>query len=64
MRRLARARIERAARDIGVTEHANESARRLLRTLFSADGYTTDVSFRIPLVVRGRVDAHERVHSQ
>jgi hypothetical protein len=43
--RLARAQLEAAARDLGVTEHAETSARRALRTLFEADGYTVEVEF-------------------
>ena len=34
-----------AAGELGVTAHAEESARRLLGALIHADGYTVDVTF-------------------
>jgi hypothetical protein len=42
---LARQRLQHAAVDLAVREHAEESARRLLAGLFAADGYTVDVRF-------------------
>jgi hypothetical protein len=42
---LARAQLVNAAGELGVTSHAEESARRLLGALIHADGYTVDVSF-------------------
>jgi hypothetical protein len=42
---LARAQLIHAAGDLGVTAHAEESARRLLVALIDADGYTLDVTF-------------------
>ena len=42
--RLARARLAEAARESGITEHANRSARQLLETMFSTDGYTAEVN--------------------
>ncbi|HTS88318.1 MAG TPA: DUF4230 domain-containing protein [Gemmatimonadales bacterium] len=42
---LARARLESAARELEVRQHAEESARRLLTALFAPDGYTVDVEF-------------------
>lgn len=42
--RLARAQLQRAARESGITEHANRSARQLLETMFSRDGYTAQVT--------------------
>lgn len=42
---LARQRLRSAANDLSVREHAEESARRLLTTLFAPDGYTVDVIF-------------------
>jgi hypothetical protein len=41
--RLARAQLLRAARESGITEHANRSARQLLEAMFSRDGYTAEV---------------------
>src|SRR5919107_905103 len=41
--RLARAQIERAGRDMGIIEHANRSAKELLETMFTTDGYKADV---------------------
>jgi Protein of unknown function (DUF4230) len=42
---LARERIQSAARETAVRQHAEESARRLLMGLFAPDGYTVDVQF-------------------
>src|SRR5688572_23839101 len=42
---LARAQLIHAAGDLGVTAHAEESARRLLVALIHADGYMVDVTF-------------------
>lgn len=42
---LARQRLQHAAVDLAVREHAEESARRLLSGLFAADGYSVDVQF-------------------
>jgi len=42
---LARQRLRSAAADLSVREHAEESARRLLTSLFSPDGYAVDVIF-------------------
>jgi hypothetical protein len=42
---LARERLESAARETAVRQHAEESARRLLTGLFAPDGYTVDVQF-------------------
>ncbi len=42
---LARQQLITAAGEIGVTAHAEESARRLLGALIHADGYTVDVTF-------------------
>jgi hypothetical protein len=47
-----RARIERAGEEMNVVEHAERSARTLLQTLFAVDGYSVDVAFRTPLVVK------------
>ena len=43
---LAREQLVSAAGELGVTAHAEESARRLLGALIHADGYTVEVSFR------------------
>lgn len=42
---LARQQLVSAAGELGVTAHAEESARRLLGALIHADGYTVDVTF-------------------
>jgi hypothetical protein len=42
---LAREQLVSAAGELGVTAHAEESARRLLGALIHADGYTVDVTF-------------------
>jgi Protein of unknown function (DUF4230) len=42
---LARDQLVSAAGELGVTAHAEESARRLLAALIHADGYSTEVSF-------------------
>jgi hypothetical protein len=43
--RLAREQLENGARDMGIAEHAEKSAREVLQALVSTDGYTTEVSF-------------------
>jgi hypothetical protein len=51
IQRQVRAQLERAGQELGVTEHANRGAKRLLETLLAADGYTVDVTVRSrPLV--------------
>jgi len=42
---LAREQLVKAAGELGVTAHAEESARRLLGALIHADGYSVDVTF-------------------
>jgi hypothetical protein len=42
---LARDQLIEAAGELGVTAHAEESARRMLGALIHADGYTVDVTF-------------------
>jgi hypothetical protein len=42
---LAREQLVSSAGELGVTAHAQESARRLLSALINADGYTVDVTF-------------------
>jgi hypothetical protein len=42
---LARDQLVAAAGELGMTAHAQESARRLLGALIHADGYTVDVTF-------------------
>jgi hypothetical protein len=46
--RLAREQLVRSAGEIELARHTEESARRLLKALVSADGYTTEVSFSAP----------------
>ncbi len=48
---LARQQLVSSAGELGVVRHAEESARRLLESLISADGYTVKVVF-------GRVAQH------
>jgi hypothetical protein len=43
--RLARDQLVRSAGEVELARHAEESARRLLQALISADGYTTAVTF-------------------
>jgi hypothetical protein len=43
--RLAREQLVKSAGEVELTRHTEESARRLLEALVSADGYTTEVSF-------------------
>ena len=47
-----RAQLERAGEEMNVVGHAEQSARTLLQTLFAVDGYSVDVAFRTPLVVK------------
>jgi hypothetical protein len=42
---LSRNQLVAAAGELGVTAHAQESARRLLDALINVDGYTVDVAF-------------------
>jgi Protein of unknown function (DUF4230) len=44
--RRVRAQLVRTGQELGVVQHANESARMLLQTLLATDGYTVDVTFR------------------
>ena len=44
--RLAREQLAKAAGDLEMRAHAEESARRLLEAMVSADGYTTEITFR------------------
>jgi hypothetical protein len=43
--RLAREQLVKSAGEVELTRHTEESARRLLQALVSADGYTTEVIF-------------------
>lgn len=45
---LARHQLARAASDLAVVEHAEASARDLLRRMFAEHGYTVEVTFRHP----------------
>jgi hypothetical protein len=45
---LARDQLVKTAGELETRAHAEESARRLLEALVSADGYTTEVTFRQP----------------
>jgi hypothetical protein len=44
--RLAREQLVQSAGEVELARHTEESARRLLQALVSADGYTTEVVFR------------------
>jgi hypothetical protein len=46
--RLARRQLAATAGELGLSRHAEESARRLLQSLVSVQGYTTRVTFRSP----------------
>jgi hypothetical protein len=43
-----RRQLHRAAADMGIVQRANVSAARMLETMFSVDGYTTEVRFGAP----------------
>jgi hypothetical protein len=43
---LAREKLENSSRELKITEHANQSAKRFLETMFNADGYTAEVVLR------------------
>lgn len=43
-----RAQMLRGARELGVVEHANRSAKAMLETLLATDGYTVTVHVRAP----------------
>ena len=55
---IARRQIVASATETGALEHANRSAQRLLETLVSADGYTTEVILRDS--IRATVSDEER----
>ena len=42
----ARQKIEESGREGKLLEHANQSAKQMLETMFTRDGYTAEVSFR------------------
>jgi hypothetical protein len=41
----ARQQIEEAGKQNKLLEHANQSAKQLLETMFTRDGYTAEISF-------------------
>ena len=43
---LAREQFEKSSRELKITEHANQSAKRFLETMFNTDGYTAEVVLR------------------
>ncbi len=45
----ARAQFQEASKQAKLIEHANQSAKQLLETMFSRDGFTAEVTFREPL---------------
>ncbi|MEJ7812570.1 MAG: DUF4230 domain-containing protein [Gemmatimonadaceae bacterium] len=50
--RQVRRQLERAGHELSLTEHANRSARQLLETMFSVNGYTAEVRTRSAPVIR------------
>jgi Protein of unknown function (DUF4230) len=54
--RLAREQLVRSAGEVELARHTEESARRLLEALVSADGYTTRVTFAAAGSAGGRTD--------
>ena len=44
--RLAREQLENSSKELKITEHANQSAKRFLETMFNTDGYTAEVVLR------------------
>ena len=44
--KLAREQLENSSRELKITEHANQSAKQFLETMFNTDGYTADVVLR------------------
>lgn len=44
----ARQQIEAAGKEARLTEQANKSAKQMLETLFSRDGYTAEIAFQTP----------------
>ncbi|MEJ7758395.1 MAG: DUF4230 domain-containing protein [Gemmatimonadaceae bacterium] len=46
IQRQVRTQLMRAGNDMALLEHANQSARDILRTMLSQDGYTVDVTTR------------------
>ena len=43
---LAREKLESSSRELKITEHANQSAKRFLEAMFNTDGYTAEVVLR------------------
>jgi hypothetical protein len=50
--RLARTQFEKAAQEMKLTDHAEQSAKQVLETLFSTSGYQTEVKFSQPPLLR------------
>jgi hypothetical protein len=44
--KLAREQLENSSKELKLTEHANQSAKRFLETMFNTDGYTAEVELR------------------
>ena len=55
--RDAKSHILRAALSMGAKEHANESAKRLLETMFSTDGYTAEVNIATGPMLEPKADS-------
>ncbi len=47
--RMARDQLVRSAGEVALAKHTEESARRLIESLVTADGYTTEVAFQTNL---------------
>ena len=46
--KLAREHLENSSKELKLIDHANQSAKRFLETMFNTDGYTADVVLRPP----------------
>ena len=55
--REAKSHILRAALAMGAKDHANESARRLLETMFTTDGYTAEVAIGTGPLLQPKADS-------
>jgi hypothetical protein len=55
----AKGHILRAALAMGAKDHANESAKRLLETMFTTDGYTAEVTTATGPMLQPKADSSE-----
>jgi hypothetical protein len=49
---LARSQFERTGQEMGISETAKKSAKELLESMFTIDGYSVEVDFRHPPLLR------------